>query len=71
MTNEEKYKLAAFLVVRNTKVLPVGLAKGKSMQEINQMARDTLESIMNMIDFDVVKKHYEEAEGEERKRYEN
>mgnify|MGYP006971471007 FL=1 len=41
------------------------------MQEINQMARDTLESIMNMIDFDVVKKHYEEAEGEERKRYEN
>ena len=71
MTNEEKYKLTAFLVVRNTKVLPVGLAKGKSMQEINQMARDTLESIMNMIDFDVVKKHYEEAEGEERKIYEN
>lgn len=71
MTNEEKYKLTAFLVVRNAKVLPVGLAKGKSMQEINQMARDTLESIMNMIDFDVVKKHYEGAEGEERKRYEN
>ena len=31
------------------------------MKEINQMSRQTLESVMQMIDFDAAKKSYEEG----------
>ena len=61
MTNEEKYKIAVFMIIRNSKVLPEGLKRRKSMKEINQMSRQTLESVMQMIDFDAAKKSYEEG----------
>ena len=64
MTNEEKYKIAAFMIIRNSKVLPEGLKRRKSMKEINQMSRQTLESVMQMIDFDATKKIYEEGREE-------
>lgn len=64
MTNEEKYKIAAFMIIRNSKVLPEGLKRGKSMKEINQMSRQTLQSVMQMIDFDAAKKLYEEGRKE-------
>ena len=34
MSQEEKYKLALFAVVRNSKVMPAGVELGKSMHEI-------------------------------------
>ena len=37
----EKYKLALFAVIRNSKVLPKGLILGKSATEINKMSRET------------------------------
>lgn len=64
MTNEEKYKIAAFMIIRNSKVLPEGLKRGKNMKEINQMSRQTLQSVMQMIDFDAAKKLYEEGRKE-------
>ena len=38
MSQEEKYKLALFAVVRNSTVMPQGVKLGKTMYEINTMA---------------------------------
>lgn len=38
MSQEEKYKLALFAVVRNSKVMPQSVKLGKTMHEINTMA---------------------------------
>ena len=38
MSQEEKYKLALFAVVRNSTVMPQGVKLGKTMHEINTMA---------------------------------
>lgn len=62
MTNEEKYKLALFAVVRNSKVMPVGLQQGKTMEQINSMSVKTIKEILKMCDFDALKESYEEGE---------
>ena len=62
MTQEEKYKLALFAVVRNGTVMPHGIRLGKNMQEINTMTLATMGSVMNMCDFEVLKKDYESAQ---------
>ena len=62
MSDEEKYKLALFGVIRNSKVMPVGLAQGRSMEEINAMSLKTLEEVMGMVNYDAMKQMYEEAE---------
>jgi len=54
-----KYKLALFGVIRNSKVMPVGLKLNKSMNEINKMSIDTMNQVISMIDFEVMKKEYE------------
>ena len=38
MSQEEKYKLALFAVIRNSAVMPQGVKLGKTMHEINTMA---------------------------------
>ena len=38
MSQEEKYKLALFAVIRNSTVMPQGVKLGKTMHEINTMA---------------------------------
>lgn len=59
MTELEKYKLALFGVVRNSMVMPNGLRMGKSMDEIEKMSVETMESVIKMIDFEVMKRNYE------------
>lgn len=59
MTDEEKYKLALFIVVRNSKVMPTGLSLGKSMLDINKVSIKTCEKIINSIDYEAARKDYE------------
>ena len=63
MNNEEKYKLALFAVIRNNHVMPMGLKMGISMPEIDQMAKEVMDRIIGMCDFDKLRKSfYGEAE---------
>ena len=43
MSQEEKYKLALFAVIRNSSVMPQGIELGKTMHEINTMAVAVME----------------------------
>lgn len=58
MNNEERFKLTLFAVIRNSKVMPVGLQLGKSMEEINSMTRKTMKEIMNMCDYEQLSKDF-------------
>lgn len=55
----EKYKLMLFMVVRNNKVLPAGLEKGKTQKEITEMTKDVIRGIEAITDFEKVKEFYE------------
>ena len=59
MTDEEKYKLALFMMVRNSKVMSKGLSLGKSMLDINKVSIKTCEVIVKSIDFEAARKDYE------------
>ncbi|WP_419024312.1 hypothetical protein [Emergencia sp.] len=59
--SEEKYKLALFMVIRNSKVMPQGLRLGRSMTEINRMAVQTMSRDIEMIDYDNAAKSFEEG----------
>ena len=61
MNNEEKYKLALFLVIRNNSVLPKEIALNKTGKEINKMTIDTMGAVMDMIDYDLAKEMYLEG----------
>lgn len=54
-----KTKIALFVGVRNTTVLPRGLLLGKSEEEITNMTFATIDEMMGMIDFDRVGKELE------------
>ena len=47
MSQEEKYKLALFAVVRNSIVMPQSVKLGKTMHEINTMTVVTMANIMD------------------------
>lgn len=59
MSEEEKYKLMLFMVVRNSKVLPVGLKLNKTAKEITKMTKDTIKELEKSIDFKKAKELYE------------
>ena len=61
MNREEKYKLALFMVIRNFKILPKGIELNKSKKEINKMSYETMEEVLNMIDFNIAKELFEEG----------
>ena len=61
MTNEEKYKLALFGVIRNNTVLPAGMKLGKSMEEINAMSVATMEECLKGWDYEKLRESYEEG----------
>ncbi len=61
MSREERFKLALFMVIRNSKVLPKGLELGKTKKEINQMTYKTMQEVMNMIDYAKANELYEEG----------
>ena len=62
MSNEEKYKLALFGLVRNSKIMPVGIAQGKSIEEINVLSLLTTKELMGMSNFDALAQIYRDAE---------
>lgn len=61
---KNKYKLALFMVIRNSTVMTKGVALGKTDKEINQMSYKTMCSLLTMIDYDNAKQLYEEGKGE-------
>ena len=58
----EKYKLALFGIIRNSKVMPMWIPQGKSMEEINVMSLLTVKEIMGMSNFDALAQIYGDAE---------
>lgn len=58
---KKKYKLALFMIIRNSVVMPKGIGLQKSSKEINQMSYETLCEVLNMIDFKQAEKMYEEG----------
>ena len=52
MSQEEKYKLALFAVIRNSTVMPRSAKLGKTMREINTMTVVTMANIMDLCDFE-------------------
>lgn len=61
MTNEERYKLALFAVIRNSTVMPIGMKMGKSLSEINRMSVKTMKCVIEDCDFESLRKNYEDA----------
>ena len=59
--SEEKYKLALFMVIRNSKIMPQGLKLGKNMLEINRMAVQTMSRIIEMIDYKNAARSFKEG----------
>ena len=59
MSQEEKYKLALFAVIRNSTVMPQGVKLGKTMHEINTMAVAVMANIMESCDYEKLKESYE------------
>ena len=61
---ENKYKLALFMVIRNSIVMPQGIKLGKTDKEINEMSYGTMCSVLTMIDYDRAEKFYKEGKSE-------
>lgn len=59
MSQEEKYKLALFAVVRSSIVMPQSVKLGKSMHEINTMTVIIMANIMDSCNFERLKESYE------------
>lgn len=59
---KSKYKLALFMVIRNSTVLPKGIELNKSGKEINQMAYQTMCEVLTMIDYNKAEEFYREGE---------
>ena len=60
---KNKYKLALFMVIRNSMVMPQGIKLGKTNKEINEMSYETMCSVLTMIDYDQAEKFYKEGNG--------
>ncbi|MBQ8300312.1 MAG: hypothetical protein IJX99_10790 [Clostridia bacterium] len=58
---KERYKLALYLVIRNSVVLKKGIDLKKSQKEINKMGYETMCEVLTMIDYEKVKQMYEEG----------
>ena len=58
---KNKYKLALFMVIRNSMVMPKGEKLGKTNKEINEISYDTMCELLTMIDYNKVEKFYEEG----------
>ena len=63
---KNKYKIALFMVIRNSQTMPKGVELGKSEKEINKMAYETMCEVLTMLDF----KRAEEIYRQGKKAYE-
>ena len=55
------YKIALFMIVRNSQVMPKGIELGKSDKEINKMAYETMCEVLTMIDFKRAEEIYKQG----------
>lgn len=55
-SKSRQLELVLFTVVRNFKVLPVGLSLGKTQKEITDMTLETIEEVKKTIDYNSVEK---------------
>jgi len=62
MSKEEKYKLALFVLIRNSIVMPNAEELGMPIKEVNRMSYLTMTKIMEGVNYELVKRSYEEAE---------
>ena len=62
---EEKYKLALFMVIRNSKILPIGEKLKKTDYEINKKSYQTMREVLKMIDFERAEEMYKEGASDE------
>lgn len=60
-----KYKLALFAVLKNSKIMPVGLKLGKTMKEIDTMTVATMQEIVSKCDFEALQRAYVNGGGEQ------
>lgn len=58
---KNNYKIALFMVIRNSQVMPKGIRLGKSEKEINKMTYATMCEVLTMINFEEAKKIYEQG----------
>lgn len=58
----ETYKLALFMIIRNSTVMPKGIELGKNDKEINEMSYETLCEVLAMLDYNIAKKLFKEGE---------
>ena len=58
---KQNYKIALFMVIRNSQVMPKGIKLGKSEKEINRMAYETMCEVLTMIDFKRAEEIYREG----------
>lgn len=61
---KNKYKIALFMVIRNSTVMPSGIKLSKTEKEINKMSYETMLEVLGMIDFNKAKEIYEEGKKE-------
>lgn len=66
---KNKYKIALFMVIRNSKVMPTGLKLGKSEEEINKMSYETMCELLMMIDYDKAREKYNQGKELSKKQY--
>ncbi len=60
---KNKYKIALFMVIRNSIVMPKGIKLGKTEKEINKMSYETMCEILTMIDYKKAKELYDKGKG--------
>ena len=65
MSEEEKYKIALFMVIRNSTILPTGKMFKKTDYEINKLSYQTMQELLKMIDFEIAEKMYKEGASNE------
>lgn len=61
--DKDKMTIALFGTVRNNNIMEIGLRQNKSMEEINEMAIEAMQKIVNgnLIDFERIAKSYNEG----------
>ncbi len=58
---KQHYKIALFMVIRNSQVMPLGVKIGKTEKEINKKAYETMCQVLNMVDFKRSEEIYREG----------
>ena len=62
LTMEEQYKIALFMLIRNSKILEsYGIPKDDDFEEINMISYMTMLSVLDMVSWELAKQSLEEG----------